>query len=504
MLFGPAKVYVDSAPLRCGFPLLPELNQCSVSSVHRTPTERDPVSTLQPLPHDPDRKLSSAQPSRRALLLGGAALVGTGAGSQTLAAAPANDATPSKWDAEYTFGHSQLFMDQYHQGILGILAKIAGETELVGELTSRAATVVRQGHTVWTAMADGHMPHVEQRADRLGSPGIMKDEKGLQHLKAGDMLFTNYCNKEVLAVRERGVYVVAVTVSYRDNEFRPAGFTDESHSNPDGLKLKDVSNIILHSHTPYTQGLVRAPEIPEFTLCPSSQTGLGALHWMLNAELANKLANPAAKTVEKSVEYLEILVDRIGQIARHREQLRETAVAMTRRIRQGGRWFVRSLAHTGLSSEMVHVASGPMIVNAGDWSAKPRENVMLVSTIHPSHAGEMKIAQAARQEGALVIGIGPTTLDGETPPQGTFAHCQVHFENFSPESHGVIRIPGRQQPICPTTGLTTNVIQQMLCAQWVDEMVRRGAVPYFFQGGYQQGGSEYNAAMRIHFERQGF
>ena len=44
----------------------------------------------------------------------------------------------------------------------------------------------------------------------------------------------------------------------------------------------------------------------------------------------------------------------------------------------------------------------------------------------------------------------------------------------------------------------------MLCAQWGDEMGRRGAVPYFFQGGYQQGGSEYNAAMRIHFERQGF
>ena len=462
------------------------------------------MSPFNPLPHDPDSKPAATQPSRRALLLGGAALVGTTAGSQPDAVAAAANAAPSKWDAEYTFGHSQLFMDQYHQGILEILSRIAGESELVGELTSRAANVVRQGHTVWTNMADGHMPHVEQRADRLGSPGIMKDESGLQHLKAGDMLFTNYCNKEVLAVRERGIYVVAVTVSYRDNEFRPAGFTDESHSNPDGLNLKDVSNVILHSHTPYTQGLVRAPEIPEFTLCPSSQTGLGALHWMLNAELANKLANPAAKPVEKSVEYLQILVDRIERIASHREQLRETAVGMARRIRQGGRWFVRSLAHTGLSSEMQHVASGPMIVNWGDWSAKLRENVMLVSTIHPAHAGETKIAQAARQEGAQVIGIGPATLDGETPAKGTFAHCQVHFENFSPESHGVIRIPGREQPICPTTGLTTNVIQQMLCAQWVDEMVRRGAVPYFFQGGYQQGGSEYNAAMRIHFERQGF
>ena len=479
-------------------------DQRSPQQANRTTTGRDPVSTTAPLPTDPDRTPSTGHPSRRDLLLGGAAIVGSLTGTQPVSSAPVPSKSRSKWDHEYTFGHSKLFMDQYHEGILGILSKIAGETELVGELTSRAARVVRGDHTVWTAMNDGHMPHSEQRADRRGSPKIMKDEQGLKHLKAGDMLFTNHCNKQVLAVRERGVYVVAVTVSYRDNEFRPAGFTDESHSNPDGLKLKDVSNVILHSHTPYTQGLVSAPEIPEFTLCPSSQTGLGALHWMLNAELANKLENPRAKPVEKSVEYLKTLVGRIRQIATHRDQIRETAVEMTRRIRRGGRWFVQSKEHPGLSSEMEHVASGPMIVNWGNWSAKLHENVMLVSTITPSNSDEVNIAKQARKEGALVIGIGPTTLDGKTPRKGLFSHCQVHFDNFSPESSGVIRIPGRKQPICPTTGLTTNVIQQMLCAQWVDEMVRRGSVPYFFQGGYQQGGSEYNAAMNIHFERQGF
>lgn len=51
------------------------------------------------------------------------------------------------------------------------------------------------------------------------------------------------------------MYVVCVASNYQDNEFRPAGFTDLSHSNPDGLMLKDVSNAILHSHVPYTQGL---------------------------------------------------------------------------------------------------------------------------------------------------------------------------------------------------------------------------------------------------------
>ena len=63
--------------------------------------------------------------------------------------------------------------------------------------------------------------------------------------------------------------------------------------------------MILHSHTPYTQGLVRAPEIPEFMLCPSSQTGLGALHWMLNAELASRLKTSTAKPGQMGLEYLD-------------------------------------------------------------------------------------------------------------------------------------------------------------------------------------------------------
>jgi len=44
----------------------------------------------------------------------------------------------------------------------------------------------------------------------------------------------------------------------------------------------------------------------------------------------------------------------------------------------------------------------------------------------------------------------------------------------------------------------------MLVAQWADEMVRRGSVPYFLMGNYQNGGVEYNATMQMFFERQGF
>ncbi len=452
--------------------------------------------------------------SRRNLLNAGATLVAGMAGHSLLKttetqAAPARHEN-SEWEHEYTFGHTVLFMEEYHQGTMEILRCQSGELDQIGELTSRAARVINDGGTVWTSMDSGHMPHFEQKEDRRGSPGILREHaKDFNRVQKGDMVFTNLCNKDVLAARERGVYVVCVTINYHDNEFRPRGFTadDNYHSNRDGLLLKDVSNEILHSHVPYYQGLVHAPEIPEFAICPSSGTGSGSIHWMLNAEIANKLANPEAKVVDKSAEYLRILISRIAQIEDHMDQIREVAVAMARRIRAGGRWFGRSIEFAGFESEF-NVASGVSVVNWSNethsWDATKDRNVMLINAISPAYSDEVKLALEKQIEGAFVIGIGPRSMDGVEPTGSLINITDAGFDNFSPESGGVIQIPGRDSSICPTSGIVGNVIQQMIVAQWADEMVRRGSVPYFLMGYFQNGGREYNAAMRPFFERQGF
>jgi hypothetical protein len=46
----------------------------------------------------------------------------------------------------------------------------------------------------------------------------------------------------VLAARGRGVYVVCVTSNCQDHEFRAAGFTATSQSNPNRLLLEDVNH----------------------------------------------------------------------------------------------------------------------------------------------------------------------------------------------------------------------------------------------------------------------
>lgn len=407
----------------------------------------------------------------------------------------------AKWENEYDFGHKLLFMEEYHQGTMEILGRLSGELDLIGDLSSRAAAVIKSGGTVWNSMNIGHMAGTEISEKRGGNPLVIKDIKEIDDVGKGDMLFTNHCNKTIKSARDRGAYVVCVTVNYVNNEFRPEGF---SNPNEDNLLLKDVSNEVLHSHVPYYQGLVHAPEIPEITLCPSTITGSGSLYWMLNAEIANKLADKKAEKVDKSAEYLRILTGRIERTSGHMDMIRETAVTMARRVLDGGTWHVKSLEHPGIASELHYVECGPMIVNLRDWNATPEKNVMLINAISPANPDEIKLALESQVEGAFLIGVGPASRNGEAVHGRLIDVADAGFDNFSPETGGVITIKGRKKAICPTSGIVGNAIQQMICAQWTDEMVRRGAVPYYFKGISRVAGRDYINVMKPFFDERGY
>ncbi len=70
-----------------------------------------------------------------------------------------------------------------------------------------------------------------------------------------------------------------------------------------------------------------------------------------------------------------------------------------------------------------------------------------------------------------------------------------YFDDRCDEPAGVIPIPGCAEKVCPATGILNNIIMYVLTAQFVDEMCRRGAVPYFWLGGYRFG-DDYNNVMR--------
>ncbi len=453
---------------------------------------------------------------RRGTIAGaGLAAVGAGATADAARGAGPIAGSGSTWDNEYDFGHTILFMEEYHRGTMRILGCLKGELDHIEELASRAASVIRDGGTVWSSANIGHMPSSEQSEKRRGNPGVIKDhttrgdkqnqgemqEISCDSLRKGDMLFTCYCNRSVQAARDRGVYVVCVPVNYVNNEFWPEGYV---LPNEDNLMLGDVSNEILHSYIPHEQGLVHPPEIPYMAICPSCVTSLGAIHWMLSAQIAARLGDKKAAPAAMASRYLAILTERVTLVSKnHMDHIRETAVEMTHRVLDGGRWFVRSVEHTGFQSELVRVASGPWMPNTGDWDANRYRNIMLVTGMSPAFPEEMKIAREKQVEGAFVIGIGPSSTDGVVPPSRLIDIADAGFDSYSPEYAGVLELPGLKGTFCPTSGIVGNIIQQLICAQWADEMARRGEIPYFLMGNYRMGRG-FNRMMQPFAQARGY
>ncbi len=399
----------------------------------------------------------------------------------------------------------QPFAATYLAGSCGILAGLRDELAQVEELAARAAHVVRAGGTVYASLNFGHLAQVETAPARHGNPGIMKAHGGwastdFDIVGPGDMVFTNDCARKVRAARDRGGYIVAVTTCYINNEFRAAGLTCP---NEDDLLLRDVASEVLHSHVPAEQGLCRAAEIPNLTLCPSVGTGTGALFWMLNAALASRLADEPGARPSRARQYLDVLGERVEALEEYVGPIQELAQTMAERVLAGGTWHVRSPEFAGLESELHWVECGPMIVNNGPWEAA-RPNILLLSAVSPAHPEEVALAVAKEREGALVVAIAPTRPTAPASSGSLLAAVAAGFDSLSPEPDGVIRIDSHRDAICPTTALVANIIQQMICAQWTEEMICRGASPGFFRGINQVGGRDHNAAGMQRFHERGY
>ena len=99
------------------------------------------------------------------------------------------------------------------------------------------------------------------------------------------------------------------------------------------------------------------------------------------------------------------------------------------------------------------MASGIRVVNWGDWDANREKNVMFINAISPAYPEEMKLALEKQVEGAYVVAVGPASTDGVVPHGRLIDVADVGFDNFSPESGGVIEIAGQSKTICPTSGI---------------------------------------------------
>jgi uncharacterized phosphosugar-binding protein len=405
---------------------------------------------------------------------------------------------------EHTFGHTIAFGEEYYQNAIEILRAIGADDALV-EVARRAVEALRHGHKVYANISIGHMPTYELDDKREGNPLIFASPQSgsftpeeLETLGEGDVLLTCQTNAAMRQARDRGAYVVSFTTPYRPNSKTPP---DKLNPNEDNLLPEDVASCVIDSHVSWEHGLVHIPQVPEMAVFPGSTIGGCAIHWMLTAEVGHALATDSVPDGRSGRHYIDTLLERLADFrSQDRASIEKLAETIAKRIIGGGRYFVRS-RNEGVQSEAESVAQGLMLCNAleqrpdGEGGAA---DIFLIVAVLPDEPQELAWADAARANGNLVVGIGPAASSGLRQ------RCDVYFDNRCDEPAGVVAIPGRDEKVSPASGIVNLIIMYVLTAQFVDEMCRRGAVPYFWMGYHWLGGAAYNEVMGPFFRQRGY
>ena len=397
---------------------------------------------------------------------------------------------------EHTWGHTIAFGEEYYQNVVKLLRAIHADAGIVAEVAVRAADAIRAGRKVYANITTGHMPTSELMNEREGNPALFEftgsdvcTPEQFAAMQEGDVLLTNHVSEAERQARDAGVYVVIFTTCYVNNRNTPPEMV---HPNENDLMPEDVASRVVESHIPWEQGLVHVPEVPEMAVFPGSSNGTCSIHWMITAEVAHTLATNTPPDGSVGRQYLDILLERLAEVhAQDLEQIGQVAVIVAKRIISGGRYFVRS-RNDGVKSDANGVAQGLMLCNA--FEPRPAteggdRDTFLIAAVSADDPQELEWADEARANNNYIIGVGPSDS------AGLRSRCDVYFDNRCAEPAGVIAIPGQEEKVCPATGILNNIIAYVLTAQFVDEMCRRGAVPYFYMGVYRQLGGPYNQAM---------
>lgn len=436
-----------------------------------------------------------AKLSRRGLLKTGAALAVSSAA--TVNATTKADAA-DRAGAKYNWGHSIDFGEQYFVRSEEILSNIRRtELPLIGDVSSRMAQCVAKGGKVFYDAYVGHMGNFECLEENKGNPGLItSNPKSVKPelLQAGDILVTSNVNAKVKVARDRGVYVVGVPVCYIDHEGAPRGFVTP---NENGWLLADTSSVILKSYIPHTQGIVDCPQVPEMKICPSAASPLASLFWMVQCELANKIKNSGAKAVDKSAAFLDVILSRLRDAyRRQKDYIFDQTPTVAKRIAAGAGYHCTS-DHAGVAREASGIANGPMMTNANRKKMK-KGDVYLLATIEPDSPKILEEAKQARELEMFIISIAPASS------AALRKQSDVFIDNLCPEGGGLLDVAGFPTKIGTAGGILNNLLMWIFTAQFIDEMVRRGHIPWFFMGLHQVGGKEYNQGVRPCFLQQGF
>jgi hypothetical protein len=386
----------------------------------------------------------------------------------------------------------------------------------IGQAMEKAYELKQKGGTLYANVVYGHFGSYYASKDRPGQPWVLPSYSSLSKemvdaMKPGDFLITNIVDGDRKAARDRGVYVVGVTNNYfKFARTKAEGLVPGRME----MSVEEMSSLVIDSFVPWNNGLVSAPQVPEFRLCPSTGTVEAAVYWACSASLANLIGTKGkGSSTEPAKRYLELALERFKCVGTDRPKIDRIASKWADCVlEKHARLFVfgeqfkvdGDRAGNMFVSDACGAASGSMIAQVYNENEVRENDIVLICSVRSNQAQEIEVARAARKKGAYTVAFCPYATDGDASGTRLYKEVDDALNTYCDESEGVIAVPGNDRKVCPLAGLAGNLVHWMLTAQWTWHMALRGEMPYYWQGFHETGGREYDNAVRPYFIQRGY
>jgi uncharacterized phosphosugar-binding protein len=208
-----------------------------------------------------------------------------------------------------------------------------------------------------------------------------------------------------------------------------------------------------------------------------------ALYWMVVSEVADKMKNPDAPSLQYAAKYHDIVMKRLDTIFKTEKALiRTTAEKLALKVGNGGHMWVESWPKS-VSCDAGGASMGLVFTNHFPKDKIKPGDVMFVCDISDSVNSLMvQEARAAKSKGAYIVAIGPAN-------QSELKKLSdVYIDNLSPEGFGLFQIKGHDNKIALAGSLINSIVYGALSVRMVQEMNLRGWYPKYYMS-YNWGGA---------------
>ncbi|GAA4700013.1 hypothetical protein APR04_000008 [Promicromonospora umidemergens] len=411
------------------------------------------------------------------------------------------------------------------------------DTQITGicEAMKVAYTCRASGGRIFSHVLVGHFAMFAANAGLPGQPSVLpqradrKISADYDQMKPGDFLLTNgasLINPDKGTIpdvgpdeaRARGAYTVGITCSYARFYKTPVGAFLPVKM---GTSLEQICDRVLDSGCTWSAGVISTPAIPEFKIISSSGISQFLVYWACTAALCTQISTEGSDDgADAAREYLDHALRSFERIRRREfEVIDRVARAWTDRILRSARaadrprLLVYGHAQTGTPyegtqsmfvNEAYETAAGSMIMQPYDlYKTQLKANdIVLIGAISADNSDEIQVAKHAKQVGAMVVAFGPFDGHGGTDPLNK--HVDLAISTHSGDGAGVLDIPGFDEPVCPVSGISGNLVLWLLTAQWTYRMVERGQTPNYWQNYWEVGASEYDDRAHANFLERGY